>query len=53
MQVLAMGSELGKGFSELNDPLDQRERFEEQMKLRAAGDDEAQMMDKDTEKALA
>jgi hypothetical protein len=35
MQVLAMGSELGKGFSELNDPMDQRERFEEQMKLRA------------------
>lgn len=52
MQVLALGSELGKGFSELNDPLDQRERFEEQMKLRAAGDDEAQMMDEDFVEAL-
>lgn len=52
MQVLAMGSELGKGFSELNDPLDQRERFEEQMKLRKKGDVEAQMMDKDFVEAL-
>lgn len=52
MQVLAMGSELGKGFSELNDPMDQRERFEEQMKLRAAGDDEAQMMDEDYVEAM-
>ncbi len=47
MQILAMGTELGKGFSELNDPLDQKERFEEQMKLREAGDEEAQMMDED------
>jgi lysyl-tRNA synthetase class 2 len=47
MQVLAGGTELGKGFSELNDPLDQRERFEEQMKLREAGDPEAQMLDQD------
>ncbi|MGE5041875.1 MAG: lysine--tRNA ligase [Candidatus Levyibacteriota bacterium] len=52
MQVLAMGSELGKGFSELNDPIDQRERFEEQMKLREAGDEEAQMMDEDFVEAL-
>lgn len=52
MQVLAMGSELGKGFSELNDPLDQRERFEDQMTLRAAGDDEAQMMDEDYVEAM-
>ncbi len=52
MQVLAMGSELGKGFSELNDPLDQRERFEEQQKLRDAGDAEAQMMDEDFVEAL-
>lgn len=52
MQILAMGSELGKGFSELNDPLDQRERFEEQMKLREAGDEEAQMMDSDFVEAL-
>src|SRR5260370_13548635 len=45
MQILAMGSELGKGFSELNDPIDQYERFTEQQKLRDAGDEEAQMMD--------
>ena len=51
-QILAMGSELGKGFSELNDPIDQRGRFEEQMKLREAGDDEAQMMDEDFVEAL-
>ncbi|MDP2861012.1 MAG: lysine--tRNA ligase [bacterium] len=52
MQVLAMGSELGKGFSELNDPLDQRQRFEDQMKLREAGDEEAQMMDEDYVEAM-
>lgn len=52
MQVLAMGTELGKGFSELNDPIDQRLRFEEQMKLRAAGDEEAQMMDEDYVEAM-
>lgn len=44
-QLIAYGSELGKGFGELNDPLDQRKRFEEQEKLRAAGDKEAQMID--------
>lgn len=44
-QVIAAGTELGKGFSELNDPQDQRERFEEQMRLREAGDAEAQMLD--------
>lgn len=52
MQVLAMGSELGKGFSELNDPIDQRERFKEQMRLRKKGDLEAQMMDEDFVEAL-
>lgn len=51
-QVMAAGTELGKGFSELNDPLDQRARFEEQMKLRAAGDKEAQMLDEDFLTAL-
>jgi len=51
-QVMACGTELGKGFSELNDPLDQRERFEEQMKLREAGDKEAQMLDEDFLEAL-
>ncbi len=51
-QVVAGGVELGKGFSELNDPIDQRARFEEQVKLRAAGDPEAQMMDEDFVRAL-
>ena len=51
-QIVACGSELGKGFSELNDPLDQMARFEEQMKLRDAGDKEAQRMDKDFIEAL-
>jgi lysyl-tRNA synthetase class 2 len=51
-QVVAGGTELGKGFSELNDPVDQRARFEEQMKLRAAGDTEAQTMDEDFVEAL-
>jgi lysyl-tRNA synthetase class 2 len=44
-QVILAGSEMGKGFSELNDPLDQMERFMEQAKLREAGDEEAQMTD--------
>ena len=41
------GSELGNGFSELNDPLDQLERFEEQQAAREGGDEEAQMLDRD------
>ncbi len=44
-QVVAYGTELGKGFGELNDPIDQRQRFTEQAKLREAGDSEAQMFD--------
>ncbi len=51
-QIVACGTELGKGFSEANDPIDQRERFEEQMKLRATGDTEAQMLDEDFLEAL-
>jgi len=51
-QIMAVGTELGKGFSELNDPLDQRKRFEEQMKLREAGDKEAQRLDQDFLEAL-
>ncbi len=47
LQVILAGSEIGKGYSELNDPTDQRARFEEQQKLRAAGDDEAQRLDED------
>ncbi len=51
-QVILAGSENGKGYSELNDPIDQAERFEEQQGLRDAGDDEAQMYDKDFVEAL-
>jgi lysyl-tRNA synthetase class 2 len=51
-QVLMAGSEVGNGFSELNDPLDQRARFEEQQSLRAAGDREAQMLDEEFLEAL-
>ncbi|MEK6827535.1 MAG: lysine--tRNA ligase [Nanoarchaeota archaeon] len=51
-QILIAGSEVGKGFSELNDPIDQMGRFAEQAKLRAAGDEEAQMTDYDFVKAL-
>jgi len=46
------GSEFANAFSELNDPIDQRERFMEQAKARAAGDEEAQMMDEDFVTAL-
>lgn len=41
------GKELCNAFSEINDPLDQRERFEDQLRQRAAGDDEAQPMDEE------
>ncbi len=41
------GLELGNAFTELNDPMDQRERFEEQEKLHGTGDDEAQRLDED------
>ncbi len=51
-QVMACGTELGKGFSELNDPRDQRARFEEQMHLREKGDREAQMLDEGFLEAL-
>ncbi len=44
-QPLMAGTELGNAFSELNDPVDQRERFEAQEQLRAGGDDEAQNID--------
>ncbi len=46
------GQELCNAFSELNDPIDQRQRFEEQMKLRARGNDEAQVLDEDYLRAL-
>lgn len=46
------GTEIFNGFSELNDPLDQRARFEAQTGLRAAGDEEAQQVDEDYLRAL-
>jgi len=46
------GKEIGNAFSELNDPIDQKERFERQMELRRMGDEEAQMMDEDFIRAL-
>ncbi|MCX6759868.1 MAG: lysine--tRNA ligase, partial [Candidatus Nealsonbacteria bacterium] len=51
-QVILAGSENGKGYSELNDPIDQAYRLAEQQKLRDAGDLEAQRYDKDFVEAL-
>ncbi|MCA9368409.1 lysine--tRNA ligase, partial [Candidatus Kaiserbacteria bacterium] len=44
-QPIIAGSEVGRGYSELNDPVDQRQRFEQQQKLLEAGDEEAMMPD--------
>jgi lysyl-tRNA synthetase class 2 len=52
MIVVVDGVEVGNGFSELNDPLDQRQRLEEQEKLRLDGDPEAQRMDEDFLRAM-
>jgi len=46
------GKEIGNAFTELNDPLDQKERFLDQMKLRDRGDEEAQVLDEDYLRAL-
>ncbi len=51
-QVILAGSEMGNGYSELNDPQDQEQRFLEQAKMREEGDAEAQMHDRDFVEAL-
>lgn len=51
-QPIIAGSEVGRGYSELNDPLDQRQRFEEQQAMRDSGDEEAQMADYEFVEAL-
>ena len=51
-RVIVAGSELGNGYSELNDPLEQARRFEEQQRMREAGDAEAQMPDPEFVEAL-
>jgi len=50
--VLFAGSELGNGYSELNDPIDQENRFKKQAELREKGDEEAQMKDDEFVEAL-
>lgn len=51
-ELFMCGREMANAFSELNDPIDQRERFQRQADLRAAGDEEAGMMDDDFINAL-
>lgn len=51
-EAFMAGSEIGNAFTELNDPFEQRQRFEQQMTKRAAGDEEAHMLDEDFLQAL-
>jgi len=52
-EIYVAGMELGNAFSELNDPEEQRRRFEQQLSERARGDDEAHQMDEDYIRALS
>ncbi len=51
-ELMVCGKEIANAYSELNDPIDQRERFEEQLKLSEKGDDEAMFIDQDFVRAL-
>ena len=51
-ELMVCGKEIANAYSELNDPIDQRERFEEQLKLSEKGDDEAMFIDQDFIRAL-
>ncbi len=51
-ELMVKGKEIANAYSELNDPIDQRERFEEQLKLSEKGDDEAMFIDQDFLRAL-
>jgi len=51
-ELMANGKEIANAYSELNDPIDQRERFEDQLKLSEKGDDEAMFIDQDFLRAL-
>jgi lysyl-tRNA synthetase class 2 len=52
-ELFAGGMELANGFSELNDPMEQRRRFEQQLNQRERGDEEAHQMDDDYVRALS